>query len=251
MTLLARVFPPALLLVLSIASIAPPALSQAYDTPMMAAAAGRLEADIRSRHLKPGDRPQPLLASQALTVAMGLVRERKFAEAVPLLERAIAHGGGNFAVWIAYSNALGAQRAAQHRRALEAAHVAWKKAANSKESALALYYIGYWHEIIREPEEGIAAYEDSLRLDNNPTVRNRLNAMVMQYRHQVMSTKADVDGEQPRLCLTFSKNLPEQDPALFELPGDYKAMPSFPGFGGQPSGRIGLLGTAKGLFNRN
>jgi len=35
---------------------------------------------------------------------------------------------------------------------------------------------------------------------------------------------------------------------LSELPGDYKAMPSFPGFGGQPSGKNGLLGAAKGLF---
>jgi uncharacterized protein YfaS (alpha-2-macroglobulin family) len=212
MTLLARAVLPAFLFLLA---IAPPALSQPYDTPIMAAAAGRLEADIKSRHLKPGERPQPMLAKQALDVATALVRERKFAEAVPLLERTIAHGGSNFAVWIAYSNALGGQRAAQHRRALEAAHVAWKKATNSKESALALYYIGYWHEIMREPEEGIAAYEDSLKLDNNPTVRNRLTAMVMQYRHQVVQSRADVESEQPRLCLTFSKNLPEQDPALF------------------------------------
>lgn len=212
MTLLARVFLPSLLLVLSLAS---PAASQAYDTPAMAAAAGRLEGEIRSRHLKPGERPQPLLAGQALTVALGLVRERKFAEAVPLLERTIAHGGSNFQVWLAYSNALGAQRAAQHRRALEAAHVAWKKAANSKESALALYYIGYWHEIMREPEPSIAAYEDSLKLDSSQTVRNRLTAMVMQYRHQVVQSRADVESDRPRLCLTFSKNLPERDPALF------------------------------------
>ena len=212
MTLLARVVLPALLLVLSLAT---PAASQAYDTPAMAAAAGRLEADIRSRHLRPGERPQPLLAGQALTVALGLVRERKFAEAVPLLERTIAHGGSNFQVWLAYSNALGAQRAAQHRRALEAAHAAWKKATTAKESALALYYIGYWHEIMREPEPGIAAYEDSLKLDSSQTVRNRLTAMVMQYRHQVVQSRADVDSDRPRLCLTFSKNLPERDPAMF------------------------------------
>ncbi len=215
MTLLARVFLPALLLAFSLLSLAPPAAGQAYDTPTMATAVQRLEHDIRTRHLRPNERPQPQLAQQATTVALGLVRERKFAEAVPLLERAIAHGGGSFAVWIAYSNALGAQRTANHRRALEAAHVAWKRATTSKESALALYYIGYWHEIMREPEEGIAAYEDSLKLDNNPTVRNRLTAMVMQYRHQVMSTRADVDSERPRLCLTFSKALPEQDPGLF------------------------------------
>jgi len=212
MSLLARALLPAFLVLLS---LAPPAAAQAYDTPTAAAAAARFEQDIRTRLLKPNERPQPLLAQQALVVATGLVRERKFAEAVPLLERVIAHGGGTYAVWIAYSNALGAQRAADHRRALVAAHVAWKKAANSKESALALYYIGYWHEIMREPEEGIAAYEDSLKLDANQNVRNRLNAMVMQYRHQVVTTRADVDSEQPRLCLTFSKHLPEQDPNLF------------------------------------
>ncbi|MBL8664068.1 MAG: alpha-2-macroglobulin family protein [Candidatus Odyssella sp.] len=215
MSLLARVFLPALLLVLPLLSLAPPAAGQPYDTPQMAAAAGRLEAEIRGRHLKPGERPNPVIAGQSLTVAMGLVRERKFAEAVPLLERTIAHGGSNFDVWLAYSNALGAQRAAQHRRALEAAHAAWKLATNAKQSALALYYIGYWHEIMREPEPGIAAYEDSLKLDASQTVRNRLTAMVMQYRHQVVQSRADVEGEQPRLCLTFSKNLPEQDPAIF------------------------------------
>src|SRR5690348_11190298 len=94
MTLLARVFLPALLLVFS---FVPPAAAQHYDTPAMAAAAARLEADIR-RQLKPGERPNPVLAGQALTVAMGLVRELKYAEAVPLLERTIAHGGSNFDV---------------------------------------------------------------------------------------------------------------------------------------------------------
>ena len=43
MSLLARVFLPALLLVLPLLSLAPPAAGQPYDTPQMAAAAGRLE----------------------------------------------------------------------------------------------------------------------------------------------------------------------------------------------------------------
>jgi hypothetical protein len=68
---------------------------------------------------------------------------------------------------------------------------------------------------MREPEESIAAYEDSLKLENNPTVRNRLNQVVAQYRHQVVTTKADVESAQPRLCLTFSKPLPERDPSIF------------------------------------
>src|SRR5581483_6826649 len=147
MSLLARAFLPALLLVLS---FAPFAAAQHYDTPAMAAAAARAEQELRLRLLKPNEKPQPALAVQATQVAMGYVRERRFAEAVPLLERAIIHGGGTYAVWIAYSNALGAQRTANHRAALVAAHVAWKKATNAKESALALYYIGYWHEIMRE-----------------------------------------------------------------------------------------------------
>jgi hypothetical protein len=58
--------------------------------------------------------------------------------------------------------------------------------------------------------------------------------------------------EKTRMTVTLTNlTLGKQDPALFELPGDYKAMPSFPGFSGQPSGRTGLLGAAKGLFSRN
>lgn len=58
--------------------------------------------------------------------------------------------------------------------------------------------------------------------------------------------------EKTRMTVTLTNlAIGEQDPALFELPGDFKAMPSFPGFNGQPSGRTGLLGTARGLFNRN
>ena len=212
MTPFARYLLPALLL---LCSVAPPAAAQAYDSPGVAAAAAKLEAEIRAKTLRRNEAPQPALAQQASTTGLGLVRERKYAEAVPLLERAIAHGGGTFAVWIAYSNALGAQRTANHRRALEAAYIAWKKAGDAKSRALALYYIGYWHEIMREPDEGIAAYEDSLKLENNSTVRNRLTQMVMQHRHQVMETKADVDSEQPRICLTFSKPLPARDPSLF------------------------------------
>lgn len=215
MTLRARFCLPALLFVLFLAPPAALAQSPVYDTPALAAAAARIEPELRLRLLRPNVQPQPQLAQQATAVAVSLVRERKFAEAVPVLERAIVHGGGTFAVWIAYSNALGAQRAANHRRALEAAYVAWKKAGDSKARALALYYIGYWNEVMRAPEESIAAYEDSLKLDNSSAVRNRLSAMIRQYRHQVIGTRADVGSEQPRICLTFSKALPQQDPALF------------------------------------
>jgi len=58
--------------------------------------------------------------------------------------------------------------------------------------------------------------------------------------------------DQTRMTVTLTNlTIADQDPALFELPGDYKAMPSFPGFSGQPSGKTGLLGAAKGLFSRN
>jgi hypothetical protein len=57
--------------------------------------------------------------------------------------------------------------------------------------------------------------------------------------------------DKTRMTVTLTNlTIGPQDPALFELPGDYKAMPSFPGFSGQSSGRTGLLGAAKGLFNR-
>lgn len=57
--------------------------------------------------------------------------------------------------------------------------------------------------------------------------------------------------DKTRMTVTLTNlTIGTQDPALFELPADYKAMPSFPGFGGQSSGKKGLLGAAKGLFNR-
>lgn len=186
-----------------------------YEAPVIAAGAQRLEQDIRGRHLKPNERPQPQLAIPASESGLALVRERKFPEAIVQLERAIAHGGGTFQVWIAYSNAQGGQRSANHRRALEAAYIALKKAPDAKARALALYFMGYWLEVMRDGEAGIAAYEDSLKIENNPTIRNRLNQMVMQYRHQVVETKADTESERPRICLTFSKPLPDKDPAQY------------------------------------
>ncbi|MCW5773168.1 MAG: alpha-2-macroglobulin family protein, partial [Rhodospirillaceae bacterium] len=217
MTLLARSLLSALLLLLAFPSAhaETQAPGTAYDTPLQAAASAQLEREVRQRGLKPRERPQAFAAQQASSLGLALVRQRNYVEAVPLLERAIAHGGGTYQVWLAYSNAVGAQRAANHRRALTAAYIAWKKASTNKEKALALYYIGYWHEVMREADASIAAYEDSLKLDNSGTVRNRLNQMVMQYRHQVVQTRADVDGAQPRICLTFSKPLPTRDPAMF------------------------------------
>src|SRR5262245_34075404 len=101
MTALARFLLSALLLAWSVAPLAPPAASQAYDTPLLAAAAAKMEQEIRLRVLRIGERPQPAVAAPAATLGLNLVRERKYAEAVPLLERAIAHGGGTFDVWIA------------------------------------------------------------------------------------------------------------------------------------------------------
>lgn len=52
--------------------------------------------------------------------------------------------------------------------------------------------------------------------------------------------------EKTRMTVTLTNlTIGAQDPALFEPPADYKAMPSFPGFG-----KSGLLGGAKSLFNR-
>lgn len=54
--------------------------------------------------------------------------------------------------------------------------------------------------------------------------------------------------DKTRMTVTLTNlTIGPQDPALFEPPADYKAMPSFPGFGGK--GR-GVFGAAKSLFNR-
>jgi hypothetical protein len=52
--------------------------------------------------------------------------------------------------------------------------------------------------------------------------------------------------DKTRMTVTLTNlTIGPQDPALFEPPGDYKAMPSFPGFA-----KGGVLGAAKSLFNR-
>jgi hypothetical protein len=57
-------------------------------------------------------------------------------------------------------------------------------------------------------------------------------------------------GEKTRMTLTL-KNLKigAQDPQLFEVPGDYKAMPRFGGMSGM-GGLSGLGGAAKGALGR-
>jgi uncharacterized protein DUF4412 len=54
--------------------------------------------------------------------------------------------------------------------------------------------------------------------------------------------------DKTRMTVTLTNlTIGDQDPALFEPPADYKAMPSFPGFGGKGGG---VFGAAKNLFNR-
>lgn len=215
MTTLSRLLTAFLLIVVGMLPAAAQTPPPPYDTPLLAGAAARLEQDIRARTLRPNERPLLQAAQQALDMGIAYVRERRYAEAVPYLERAIAHGVNDFNVWVSYSNAVGSQRAPNHRRALEAAYIAWKKADDVRTRALALYYIGFWNEVLREAEPAITAYEDSLKLAANATIKNRLSALVMQHRHQVVDSKADIETETPRLCLTFSKALPENDPAVF------------------------------------
>ncbi len=213
MLAIARIFSP--LLVLAAVAAAVPATSQIYDTPLMVARAQKLERDLRAKLIRPNERPQPGLVKPAAETGMALARERKFAEALPLLERAIAHGGNDHLLWSAYANALGSKRPPDHELALDAAYQAWKKAPDNKTRAAALFQIGYWHEQLRRSDEAIAAYEDSLKADNNAAVRKQLVDVTNQYRHQLVNAKAETEATQPRLCLTFSKPLATSDPNLF------------------------------------
>jgi hypothetical protein len=210
---LSRLLP---LLLLLLATLAPPAVAQAYDSPGLAARAAKFERDLRAKLLRANEKPQPATARQASAAAAALVRERKYAEAVPLLERAIVHGGGDHQVWLQLGLALGSKRPAEHELAAAAAHRAFKLASDNRSRAAALFQLGFWHEQLRDGETAIAAYEESLKLENSAQVRQRLTAAIMQYRHQVVSTAADNESAQPQLCLTFSKPLPADNPALFQ-----------------------------------
>jgi uncharacterized protein YfaS (alpha-2-macroglobulin family) len=182
---------------------------------MYQARAAKLERDLRARLLKPNERPNAAIAKPAADAGVALARERKFVEALPLLERAIVNGGADHAVWLQYANALAGKRPADLELALDAAHQALSKAPDAKTRALALYHLGFWHEQLRHPDEAIAAYEAALKLEDNATVRTRLTATISQYRHQVMNAAAETDSTQPRICLTFSKPLPASDAAAF------------------------------------
>jgi uncharacterized protein YfaS (alpha-2-macroglobulin family) len=210
-----RLRPADFLLLLASLCLALPASAQLFDSPVYQARAAKLERDLRARLLKPAERPAPAQAKPAAEAGMALARERKFAEALPLLERAIVHGGGDHATWLHYANALAGKRPAELELALDAAHHAWSKSPDAKTKALALYHLGFWHEQLRHPDEAIAAYEESLKLEQNTTVKNRLAATVAQYRHQVMNAAAETESTQPRICLTFSKPLVTGDPAVF------------------------------------
>jgi hypothetical protein len=198
------------LAVLALASLARAQQATPYDTPALAAAAARVAADIRARVLPRGAQPQAATAQQSLALAKQLVEQRKWAEALPHLERAIANGAADHQTWLNYAFAVAAQR--NFARALEASYLAWKAAGDNAARALGLYYVGFYYEMLRKPDEAIAAYEDSLKLARNTTAQQRLKTLLEQYRHQVVETKAEVETDSPRICLTFSKMLPAGDP---------------------------------------
>jgi hypothetical protein len=165
---------------------------------------------------KYGNRLSAKQADANWAAARNLARQRNWKGAIALYDRAAGYGANEHRFWLHYSYALGAVRPPRTRDALVTAYLARDTAKTRPQLAQALYYLGFWHERLRENDEAIAAYEDSVRIRRNSSVEGKLNALIARTRQQVMRTSTVHETDAPQLCLTFSRPLPEGNLSLFD-----------------------------------
>ncbi len=164
---------------------------------------------------KYGNRLNAKQADANWAAARNLARQRNWKGAISLYERAAGYGANEHRFWLHYSYALGAVRPPRTRDALVTAYLARDTAKTRPQLAQALYYLGFWHEQLRENDKAIAAYADSVRIRRSSSVEAKLNDLIARTRQQVMKTSTVYETDSPQACLTFSRALPEGDLNLF------------------------------------
>lgn len=143
-----------------------------------------------------------------------LLKQKNFRGAVPLWERALAGAGNRYDLWQRYAYTLASL--SRSRQGVIAAYGAYQAAKRPQDKAYSLYLLGFSYENLKSYDQAITVYEAALRFRRRSDVNRRLTRLIMRHRQQVMSSRVEKETDTPRICLTFSRNLPADDPSLFQ-----------------------------------
>ncbi len=213
-----RCFQSILILVFAAVLTAPAANAQnrsqtQYDRPEFARATEALTRQLVRRYGRASKKNAAVFFIQAEQ----LTRQKNRRAALPLYGRTIAAGLNNYRQWQRYAWALAsAGRFQQSLAASYGAYLAARRTRKPADMAYALYLVGFSLEALRRYDHAINTFEASLKFRRRGDASRRLTRLIMRHRQQVMSTRVEKETDTPRICLTFSRQLPSANPALFD-----------------------------------
>ena len=202
----------AALATLSLTATVQPA-SANYTNPKLEKAADSFREKLQKRF---GKKNRQARAARAFKTGEYEFKQRNWKRALRSFRRAAGYGQNTHRFWILYSYSLGAIRPPQYKNALITSIQAMRTAQTSSQRSQALYYLGFWHERLKQNDLAIDAYQQSVSLKSSSRVRRALTKLIRAHRHQVMTTSTVHDTETPQICLKFSRPLDGSDLSLYQ-----------------------------------
>ena len=153
--------------------------------------------------------------SQLRQEGEALLRNGQARQAASLFTAAVAAEPGNAANWSAYARVALAidpgsdwqERSRLEDRRRTAAYAAYQRAKNPADEASALALLGQIHAADRDWRWSLNAYAASLKLQDEPAVREVYEELREKHGFRVIDYKVDSDSASPRVCFNFSETL--------------------------------------------
>ena len=153
-----------------------------------------------------------------------LARAGQFDDAARQFGEALAVANDDVATWLDFAAASNqrtpkdrANQQAAWRDVTAASINAYLRAETPEERAEALRLLG--DGLVRREawRPAIGSYRASLALNENPDVRRTYEKTVAAHGFRILSHNVDSDTAQPRICITFSDDLPVERPGLSDF----------------------------------
>ena len=177
-------------------------------------------------------------------------RSGAYDRAASLFGRALAIADDNPGLWLDFAVASSARspenwsdRQAAYADASAAAINAYVRSDDPTSEARALAAIGDGFRLREIWKPAYRAYRASLAIEESPPIRRAYEALIAEHGFRILSHEVDADVANPRICVTFSDDLPVTRP---ELP-DFVVVEPDSGLAIEPSQRqICIDGVAHG-----
>lgn len=148
-------------------------------------------------------------------------RSRDYDRAVSLFGRALALADDNPGLWLDFAVASRARspenwsdRQAAYIDVTAAAINAYVRSDDPDNEAKALATIGDGFRLREIWKPSYRAYRASLSIRENPSVRSAYDEVIAEHGFRIVSHEVDADVANPRICITFSDDLPVARPGL-------------------------------------